>query len=145
MEPGHLLHSVLTCPPSGNARHLKSRHAFVPAAQQLTSSPDNNNRSGALLGGSPMECRVAGEHYETPYFQPRHRHPPSGMAMPMPRAVWIRLNHLRTGIRCFCSWLHNGAWPLLRFVSVARRNSPLIMLSSNDQHQVIYLPVDCII
>ena len=26
MEPGHLLHSALTCPPGGNARHLKSRH-----------------------------------------------------------------------------------------------------------------------
>jgi len=35
MEPGHLLHSALTCPPSGNARRLKSRHPFVPAAHQL--------------------------------------------------------------------------------------------------------------
>jgi len=33
MEPGHLLHSVLTCPPNGNALHLKSTHPFVPAAQ----------------------------------------------------------------------------------------------------------------
>ena len=28
-------------------------------------------------GGSPMECGVVGEHYETPYFHPRHRHPHS--------------------------------------------------------------------
>jgi len=28
MEPGHLLHSVLTCPSSTNARRLKSRHSF---------------------------------------------------------------------------------------------------------------------
>jgi len=33
MEPGHLLHSALTRPPSGNARRLKSRHPFVPAAR----------------------------------------------------------------------------------------------------------------
>ena len=39
MEPGHL---------DGNARHLKSRHPIVPAAQQLTSSSYNNNRSVAL-------------------------------------------------------------------------------------------------
>jgi len=37
MEPGHLLHSALTWPPSANARRLKSRHTFVPAAQQLIS------------------------------------------------------------------------------------------------------------
>jgi len=35
MEPGHLLHSALTRPSSGNGRHLKSRHPFIPAAQQL--------------------------------------------------------------------------------------------------------------
>jgi len=35
MEPGHLLHSALTCTLSANARRLKSRHPFVPAAQQL--------------------------------------------------------------------------------------------------------------
>jgi len=43
MEPGHLLHSALTRPSSANARCLKSRHPFVPAAQQLASSSDNNN------------------------------------------------------------------------------------------------------
>ena len=32
MEPGHLLHSALTCPPTANARSLRSRHPFVPAA-----------------------------------------------------------------------------------------------------------------
>jgi len=37
MEPGNLLHSALTCTLSANARHLKSRHPFVPAAQQLIS------------------------------------------------------------------------------------------------------------
>jgi len=33
-EPGHLLHSVRTCPSGGNARHLNSRHPFVRAAQR---------------------------------------------------------------------------------------------------------------
>jgi len=47
MEPGHLLHSVLTCPLSAVARHLKSRHPFVPAAQQLISFSDNNNMCAA--------------------------------------------------------------------------------------------------
>jgi len=43
MEPGHLLHSALTRPASAAARRLKSRHPFVPTAQQLISFSDNNN------------------------------------------------------------------------------------------------------
>jgi len=37
MEPGHLLHSALTRPSGAAAPRLKSRHPFVPAAQQLIS------------------------------------------------------------------------------------------------------------
>jgi len=48
MEPGHLLHSALTCLPSGNSRHLKSRHPFVLAAQQLISTSDDTSRSAVL-------------------------------------------------------------------------------------------------
>ena len=48
MKPGHLLHSVLTRPSSADVRRLKSRHQFVPAAQQLIRSSDNNNIRAAL-------------------------------------------------------------------------------------------------
>jgi len=47
MEPGHLLHLALTRPSSANARHLKSRHPFVPTAQHLTTLFDNNNIQSA--------------------------------------------------------------------------------------------------
>ena len=43
IEPGHLLHSGLPRPSGAVARRLKSRHPFVPAAQQLISLSDNNN------------------------------------------------------------------------------------------------------
>jgi len=43
MKRGHLLHLALTRPSSANARRLKSRHPFVPAAQHLISFSDNNN------------------------------------------------------------------------------------------------------
>jgi len=45
MDPGHLLHSALTCPPSLNAWRLKSRHPFVPAAQLISSFDDSNIRT----------------------------------------------------------------------------------------------------
>jgi len=48
--PGHLLHSTLTRPSSANAQRLKSRHPFVPAAQQLISLSDNSNIRAAHCG-----------------------------------------------------------------------------------------------
>ena len=39
----NLLHSALTRPSGAAARHVKSRHPFAPAAQQLISFSDNNN------------------------------------------------------------------------------------------------------
>ena len=45
IEPGHLLHSALTRPSGAVARRLKSRHPFVPTAQQLISFSDNNIRA----------------------------------------------------------------------------------------------------
>ena len=55
MEPGHLLHSVLTHSSGAAARRLKSRHPFVPAEQQLISFSDNNNiraGSGRIINGT---------------------------------------------------------------------------------------------
>ena len=107
MEPGHLLHSVLTCPPSGKARHLKSKYPFVPTTQQLTSSP--NNRNGALLADHRWNADWLQNTTRLHTFSPDiGTHPPE---MALPRIALVRLNHLRTGIECFCSWLHNGAWP----------------------------------
>jgi len=90
MEPGHLLHSALTCPSSANARRFKSRHPFVPAAQQLIRSP--------------MECGVGGQHYETLYFHSRH--PPSWND-PSENNV-VLLNRLRTGVGRFAPACTNG-------------------------------------
>jgi len=43
MEPGHLLHSALTCPSGAAARRLKSRHPFVPDTRLRTSIPDTGS------------------------------------------------------------------------------------------------------
>ena len=109
MEPGHLLHSALTCPPGGNVRHLKSRQPLVPFAQQLISSSDIcpwQQYNGAL-GGSPMECGVVGEHYETPNFH----HPisaPTLLECPGQEQRGSGFNCLRNSVRrfrsCFNKW-----------------------------------------
>jgi len=58
MEPGHLLHPVLTGPSSANALRLKSRHPFVPAAQHLIISSDNNNIRAAQWADNPTRLRI---------------------------------------------------------------------------------------
>ena len=56
MESGNLLHSALTRPSSANAWRLKSKHPFVPAAQQLISASDNNIRA-AQWADNPTRLR----------------------------------------------------------------------------------------
>jgi len=78
MEPGHLLRSALTCSTEWNVRHFKLRHPFVCTRRTTTHHFiwQQHQKCGAL-GGSPIECRVTGQHHETPYFHPWHLHPPS--------------------------------------------------------------------
>jgi len=139
MEPGHLLHSALTRPSSANARRLETRHPFVHAAQQLISFSDNNIRAAqwadhqwnAEWADNPTKLRTLITDTGT--------HAPG---MTLPRRAWVRLNRLRTGVGGFRSCLYKwGVWPPLRPVSVAQKNKPSTMLSSNVQS--IDLPTDC--
>jgi len=83
MEPGHLTLSALTCPPSANALRLKSRHPFVPAAQQLFSSFDDNNIRAALWADHRWNAELLLD-YPTRLcvFIPNSGTHPPGMIMP---------------------------------------------------------------
>jgi len=104
IEPGHLLHSALTRLSSADARRLKSRYPFVPAAQQLICSSDNKQHTCGALGGLPMECGVGRQTRKTPHFNPRHRYSTPGANFP--RRAWVRLNRLSTGVGRFRSCLY---------------------------------------
>jgi len=116
IEPGHL---------SGNARSLKSRHPFVPAAQQLISSSDDNGRSAALWAdhrwnADRLESTAILRTF-TPY-PPTWNSPAKNSVSPSPVCI-------------------TGAWLLLWVVSGAKKIKPLAMLSSNFQS--IDLPMHC--
>ena len=137
MEPGQLLHSALTRPSGAAARRLKSRHPFVPAAQQL-SFADNNIRVAqwadhqwnAKWDDNPTRLRTSipdtGAH--TPRMTLRKRAGSGSTASAPVSDVSAPA----------CT---NGVWPPLRPVSVAQKNKPSTMLSSNVQS--IDLPADC--
>ena len=111
MEPGHLLHSALTRPSSANARRLKSRHPFVPAAQQLIGLSDRNNIREAQWADHQWNV----EWVEIPtrfriFIPDTGTHHP-GMTLPL--TEWVRLNRLRTSVGRFWSCLYKWAWLLL--------------------------------
>jgi len=63
MEPGHMLHSALTCTSSAVPELFKSRHPFVHAAQQLISLSDNNQRwATATLKISSLQLSLFAEN-----------------------------------------------------------------------------------
>jgi len=93
MEPGHLHHSALTRPSSANARRLKSRHPFVPAAQQLTRLlSDNNNIRAAHWA----DHQFSEEWADNPLcFRLRTFITDTGnisLDMTLPTIAWFRLN-----------------------------------------------------
>jgi len=103
MELGHLLYLALTRPSSAVARRLKSRHPFVPAAQHLISSSDNNN----IRAAQGVEYQWNAEWTDSPtrvriFIPDTGTHP----GMTLPRRAWVRLNRLRTGVGRLCSCLY---------------------------------------
>jgi len=139
MQPAHLLHSALTRPSSANARRLKSRHPFVPAAQQLISFSDNNNIRSAIWADHQWNAEWTNSPTRLRIFIPDYgTHPPerpsqeeSGSSLTASAPV--------SGVSAPVST--NEVWLPLRPVSVAQKNKPSTMLSSNVQS--IDLLMDC--
>ena len=104
VEPGHLFHSALTRPSGAVARCLKSRHPFVPAAQQLISLSDNNDIRAAQWADHQWNAEWADNPRRL-----RTLIPDTGAHIPgmtLPRRAWVRLNRLRTGVGRFRSCLY---------------------------------------
>jgi len=104
MEPGNLLHSALTCPSSANARRLKSRHPFLPAAQQPISFSDNNNIRAVPWVDHQWNAEWVDNPTRLLIFIPDTGTRPPRVTLPRRALVW--LNRLRTGVGRFHSCLY---------------------------------------
>jgi len=89
----HLPHSVPTRPSSDNARRLKSRHPFVPAAQHLISSFNNNNIRAAQWADHQWNAEWADNRTRLCVFIPdTGTHPPGAT---LPRRAWVQQGRIR--------------------------------------------------
>ena len=117
MEPGHLLHSVLTRPSGAAARRLEMRHPFVPTTQQIISFSDNIIIRAAQLADQQWNAEWADNSTRL-----RTSIPDTGTHTPgmtLPRRAWVRLNRLAPVLDVSAPACANEVWPPLRPVSVA--------------------------
>jgi len=120
MEAGHLRHWGLTCPSGGKSLPLKSRHLLVPAAEQLISSSDDNNRNAALWADHPLKAQWLENSTRLRTFNPDISTHSLGMAQLRTAWVWLTASALVSDVSA--SAYTNGVWLLLRPVSVAHKN-----------------------
>ena len=127
MELGHLLHSALTCLSSAYARRLKSRHPFVPAAQLITSSDNNNIRETLWVDLAEWLEYITRLHT---FIPDTGTHP---LKWPFQEQLGSDLIASTPVSGVSAPAYKNGVWPHLWSVSVALKNKLTTMLSTNVQ------------
>ena len=104
LDPDHILHGLLSGSSDTGQVRLKSRRPFVPAAQNLL---DNLARLG-IHASEWTNHKWKAEYCENASrlraFVPETSARPVGMGLP--RAAWVKLNRLRTGVGRFHSSMH---------------------------------------
>ena len=104
LDPDHILHGLLSGSSDTGQVRLRSRRPFVPGARNLL---DNLARLGIRASewtNHKWNAEYCGNAFRLRAFVPEASARPVGMGLP--RAAWVRLNRLRTGVGRFHSSMH---------------------------------------
>jgi len=135
MEPGHLLHSSLICPSSGNVRHNSNRdsHLYPPhnSLVHLTTKTEVR-RSGRITDGMPSGLRaqrdsVLSSQTSAPTLPEWPFQTQRGLCLTAPAPA--------SGISA--PVYTKGVWPPLRLVSLAQRNKPSTIATHETYEAII--------
>ena len=109
LDPDHILHGLLSGFSDTRQVRLRSRRPFVPVARNLL---DNLARLGIRASewtNHKWKRKYCGDASRLHAFVPGTGDRPVGMGLP--RAAWVKLNRLRTGVERFHSSMHK--WGLV--------------------------------
>ena len=104
LDPDHILYGLLSGSSDTRQVRLRSRRPFVAAARNLL----NNHASLGIRASGWTNHKWNAEYCENASrlhaFVPGTSARPVGMSLP--RAAWVKLNRLRTGVGRFHSCMH---------------------------------------
>ena len=90
---------------------MKSRRSFVPAARKLLDSLSEMDVRAAEWTNTKWDMEYSANALSLHAFIPKASSRPLGMGLP--RAAWVKLNRLRSGVGRFCSSMYKwGLAPL---------------------------------
>ena len=106
LDPDHILYGLLSGSSDTRQVILRSRRPFVPGARNLL----ENLASLGIRASEWTNHKWNAEYYKNASrlraFVPRTDARPVGMGLP--RAAWVKLNRLRTGVGRFHSSMHKS-------------------------------------
>ena len=111
LDPDHILHGQFHESQDVCRERLKSRRSFVPAARKLLDSLSEMDVRAAEWTNTKWDMEYSANALSLHAFIPKASSRPLGMGLP--RAAWVKLNRLSSGVGRFCSSMYKwGLAPL---------------------------------
>ena len=111
LDPDHILQGQFHESQDVCRERLKSRPSFVPAARKLLDSLSEMDVRAAEWTNTKWDMEYSANALSLHAFIPKASSRPLGMGLP--RAAWVKLNRLRSGVGRFCSSMYKwGLAPL---------------------------------
>ena len=104
LDPDHILYGLLSGSSDTRQVRLRSRRPFVPAARNLLNSLARLGIRASEWTNHKWKTEYCGNASRLRAFVPEIRARPVGMGLP--RAAWVKLNRLQTGVGRFHLSMH---------------------------------------